>query len=127
MQFLRFIYLFHVCFELKNNKSVVFSFVELLYIFISMAKYNLLSYLCHVILAKANNKYIKEYDKNEESSYIRYWDVNNSSGWAMPQKPPVIDFQLIEDTSQFNEDCIKSYNDESDEGYFLKFFKFLSI
>ena len=44
-----------------------------------MAKYDLLSYLCHVILAKAN-KYIKEYDKNEESSYIRYWDVNNSSG-----------------------------------------------
>ena len=94
-----------------------------------MAKYNLLSYLCHVILryAKANNKYIKEYDKNKESSYIRYWDVNNSYGWAMPQKLPVIDFELIEDTSQFNEDCIKSYNDESDEGYFLKFFKILSI
>ena len=45
----------------------------------------------------------------------------------MPQKLPVTDFELIEDTSQFNEDCIKSYNDESDEGYFLKFFKFLSI
>ena len=73
-------------------------------------------------MQKANNKYIKEYDKNKESSYIRYWDVNNSYGWAMPQKLPVIDFELIEDTSQFNEDCIKSYNDESDEGYFLKFF-----
>ena len=30
-------------------------------------------------------------------------------------------FQKIKDTSQFNEDFIKSYNEESDEGYFLKF------
>ena len=28
--------------------------------------------------------------------------------------------EWIEDTSQFNEDFIKKYNEESDEGYFLK-------
>ena len=27
--------------------------------------------------AKANNKYMKNYDKNEESSYIQYSDTNN--------------------------------------------------
>ena len=63
---------------------------------------------------------MKEYDKNKESSYLQYWDVNNLYGWAVPQKLPVNNFEWIKDTSQFNEDFIKNYNEESDEGYFLK-------
>ena len=39
--------------------------------------------------AKANNKYMKNYDKNNESSYIEYLVANNSYGWAMSQKLPV--------------------------------------
>ena len=70
--------------------------------------------------AKANNKYMKDYDKNKESSYLQYWDVNNLYGWAMSQKLPVNNFEWIKDTSQFNEDFIKNYNEESDEGYFLE-------
>ena len=33
--------------------------------------------LCHSInrYAKANDKYIKDYDKNKESSYLRYWNT----------------------------------------------------
>ena len=42
--------------------------------------------------AKANNKYLKGYDKNKESSYFQYWDVNNLNVWAMLQKLPVIYF-----------------------------------
>ena len=35
--------------------------------------------ICHSInqYAKNNSKYMKDYDKNKESSYIQYWDVNN--------------------------------------------------
>ena len=54
--------------------------------------------------AKVNNKYMKYYDKNKESLYIQYWDVNNLYGWAMWQKPPANNFWQIKDTSQFNED-----------------------
>ena len=63
---------------------------------------------------------MKDYDKNKESSYLQYWDVNNLYGWVMSQKLPVNNFEWIEEASQFNEDFIKNYNEESDEGYFLE-------
>ena len=78
--------------------------------------------ICNTIhqYEKANNKYMKDYDKNRESSYRKYWDVNSLYGWAMSQKLPVNNFQQTEETSQFNEDYIKNYNEESDEAYFLE-------
>ena len=45
--------------------------------------------------AKANNKYMKNYNKNIESSYIEYLDVNNLYGWAMSQKLHVNDFKRV--------------------------------
>ena len=57
--------------------------------------------ICHSIYryAKANNKCMKNYDKNKELSYLQYWGVNNLCGWAMSQKLSVNNFEWIEDTS----------------------------
>ena len=38
----------------------------------------------------------------------------------MSQKLPENNFKTIKDTSQFNKDFIKKYNEENDEVYFLK-------
>ena len=38
----------------------------------------------------------------------------------MLQKLPLNNFEWIKDTSQLNEDFIKNYTEESDEGYFLE-------
>ena len=61
---------------------------------------------------------MKYFDKNKESSYLQYCDVNNLYGWAMSQKFPVNNFEWIKYTPQLNDDFIKNYNEESDEGYF---------
>ena len=41
--------------------------------------------ICHGIHrdAKANIKYMKDYDKNSESTYLMYLDENNFYGWVM--------------------------------------------
>ena len=38
----------------------------------------------------------------------------------MSRKLPVINFEWIKHNSQFNEDFIENYDEESDEGYFLE-------
>ena len=51
--------------------------------------------VCHAIhrYGKANNKYMKKYDENIESSYLMYLDANNLHGWGMSQKLPVNGFK----------------------------------
>ena len=72
--------------------------------------------------AKANNKYMKNYNKNIESPFIEYLDANNLYGWAMSQKLSVNDFKWIkkEELSNFNEDFIKHYDENGNIGYFLE-------
>ena len=46
-------------------------------------------------------------------------DTNNLYGWEMSQKLPLNGFKWVEKLSNFNERFIKSYNENSDIGYFF--------
>ena len=61
--------------------------------------------------AKANNKYMKNYDKNTASSYLMCLDAKNLYGWKMYQKLPADGFEWVEELSQFKEDVIKNYDE----------------
>ena len=69
---------------------------------------------------KANNKYMKNYDKNIESSFIVYLDANKLYGYPMCKKLPVSNFRWIDDLSTFTENLIKSYDENSDKGYIFE-------
>ena len=46
--------------------------------------------------------------------------VKNQHRLAMSQKSPVNNFEWIEDACQFNEQFVKTYNEQSDEWYFIE-------
>ena len=87
--------------------------------------------ICHSIhrYAKANNKYMKNYNNNnnnnnsnKESSYIQYLDANNLYDWAMSKKLPVNGFRWLgsDDINEVNEESIKNYNENDNKGYILE-------
>ena len=78
--------------------------------------------ICQAIkrYAKANNKYMNDYNKNKESSYIQYLDANDLYGMAMSEKLPIKGFKWMVDISGIDKNFVKSYNKNSGKGYVLK-------
>ena len=68
---------------------------------------------------KANNKYVKDYDKNKEHTYITYWDVNNLYRWAISQYLPYDNFEWInrDKIDEINFDLVSKDNNV---GYMLE-------
>ena len=68
--------------------------------------------ICHAVhrYVKANNRYMKDYDKSKESSYIQYLDANNLYGAAMSGKLPINGCKWVNDISGINEKFVKSYD-----------------
>ena len=60
-----------------------------------MAEKGIRGGICHAIhrYSKADNKYMKIYDKNKESTYIQYLDAKNLYEWEMSQNLPVNEFK----------------------------------
>ena len=80
--------------------------------------------ICHSIhrYARANNKYMKNYNNNEEWSCIQYLDANNLYGWAMSQKLAVNGFKWLDSDkiNKINEEFIRNYDENNDKCYILE-------
>ena len=68
---------------------------------------------------KANNKYMKDYNKDKPSKYIMYLDANNLYGWAMSQYLPTGGFKWLKqkEIDKFN---VFKINKDSEKGYILE-------
>ena len=67
--------------------------------------------------AKANNKYLNDYDPKESSTFVSYLDMNNLYGWAMSEYFPYKGFKWLKNIDEFD---IMSINDKSPIEYFLE-------
>ena len=77
---------------------------------------------------KANNKYLPNYDKKKESSFLAYFDANNLYGISMSQAIAYGGFQWWSDSSvaNYNNDIQKATNqimnipDDAEYGYYFQ-------
>ena len=67
--------------------------------------------------AKANNKYMNDYDPKKQSTFISYLDMNNLYGWAMSEYLPYGGFKWLKNVDGFDK---MSISEKSLIGYFLE-------
>ena len=86
------------------------------YLFIEKGTTGVISYIAKRY-AKANNKYINDYNPEEPSTFITYLDKNNLYGWAMSEYLPYEKFERVKNVDEFD---VMSINEKSDTGYVLE-------
>ena len=88
----------HACLKVTGVKLELITDIKMLL----MIESGMRRGVCHVICsyAEANSKYMSNYDKSKDSSFLSYLDANN--------------------LSRIDEEFIKCYDKNSDTGYFLK-------
>ena len=69
--------------------------------------------------AKANNKDMKNHNKNISSSFLMYLDANNLYGYPMINLLPIGGFKW-DDEKIYTEDLIKNFNNNSKYGVVLE-------
>ena len=67
--------------------------------------------------AKANNKYMNDYDPKKPSTFISYLDMNNLYGWAMSEYLPYEGFEWLKNVDEFD---VMSVSEKSPIGCFLE-------
>ena len=60
--------------------------------------------------AKANNKYMNDYDPEKLSAFITYLDQNNLYGWAMSEYFPYGEFRWVKNVNNFDVMSISEKN-----------------
>ena len=87
-----------------------------MYLFIEKGLRGGISYIAKRY-AKANNKYMNDYDSNKLSTFITYLDKNNLYGWAMSEYLPYGEFEWLKNVDELD---VMSINEKSDVGYILE-------
>ena len=67
--------------------------------------------------AKANNKYMNDYDPKKPSKFVTYRDMNNLYGWAMSEYLPNGEFKWLKNVDGFD---VMSISGKRSTGYFLE-------
>ena len=68
-------------------------------------------------IAKANNKYMSDYDPNKPPAFITYLDKSNLYGCEMSEYLPYGEFEWLKNVDELD---VMSINEKSDTGYFLE-------
>ena len=86
------------------------------YLFIEKGSRGGISYIAKRY-AKADNKYMSDYDLENPSTFITYLDKNNFYGWSVSEYFPYKKFEWLENIDKFD---VMSINEKNDIGYFLE-------
>ena len=86
------------------------------YLFIEKGLRGEISYIAKRY-AKANNKYMSDYDSNKPSTFITYLDKDNLYGWAMSEYLPYSEFEWLKNVDKLD---VNSINKKSDIRYILE-------
>ena len=82
------------------------------YLFIEKGKRGGISYITKRY-ARANNKYMSDYDSHKPSAFITYLDKNNLYGWAMSEYLPYSEFEWLKNVDKLD---VMSINEKRDVG-----------
>ena len=86
------------------------------YLFIEKGSRGRISYIAKRY-AKANNKYMSDYDSNKPSIVITYLGKNDLYGWSVSEYLPYKEFKWLENVDNLD---VMSINEKSEMGYFLE-------
>ena len=86
------------------------------YLFIEKGSRGGISYISNRY-AKANNKYMRDYDPEKPSTFITYLDKSNFYGWSMSEYLPFRGFELLKNVDELD---VMSINEKINVGYILE-------